>query len=85
MVLRADSQDGFRWKCRCGKTRMICDGSFFQFPNSPLEKIVLIMYFWAMDASVWTWSGVTVLSEHRVIDWYNVLREECSANFFDFQ
>ena len=79
MVPRADSQDGVRWRCRCGKTRSIRDGSFFEKSNLSLGKIVLLVYCWSVDTCMTATSVMVGVSESTVIDWFNMLRGECHS------
>ena len=55
MVLQdwADISDGCRWRCpNCQKTFSIRDGSFFQQSQLPLQKWLLLIYWWARQYPV---------------------------------
>src|SRR6218665_2418590 len=43
-------KDGKHWKCwPCGVVRSVRDGSFFEKSKLSLRKIILLLYYWAMD------------------------------------
>ena len=81
MVLeeRLDSQDGHRWRCRrCRKSKSLRYGSFFTNSNLSIKEMVLVIYCWAVGMCLSTASTVTGHSKQSLVDWFNLLREECS-------
>lgn len=83
MQLQArDGQDGYRWRCsfaRCRSSKTIRDGSFFAQSNLTLQQLIFVIYCWCVGMSMSTTTIVIGLAEKTVIDWFNFLREECSA------
>ena len=61
------------------KTKDSLSWKFFAKSNLLLGDIVSTIYYWAVGMSMTTTVTVLGLSIHTVIDWYNILREECSA------
>ena len=82
MQVRNNINDGYHWKCprrRCGKRKSIRSGSFFANSKLPLGDILCTIYGWAIGISMSATSTFFSISHHTVIDWYNLIREECSA------
>ena len=82
MQVRNNINDGYHWKYprrRCGKRKSIRSGSCFANSKLPLGDIVCIIYAWAIVISMSATSTFFSISHHTVIDWYNLIREECSA------
>ena len=71
---RETTGDKLRW-FRGLIARMVAGGNagVGRQERSIMEEIYIIMY---SIVSMSTGSGLTVVSEHTVIDWYNILREE---------
>ena len=87
MQVRSIINDGYHWKCprrRCGKRKRIRSGSFFAKSNLPLGDILCIVYCWAIAISMSATSTFFSISHHTVTDWYNFIREECSAKLLRF-
>ena len=79
---RVACQDGYHWKCsraRCKRTKSLRTGSFFANSNLPLGDLISLIYCWSVGMAMSVTSTVLGLSHPTVTDWYNFLREECSA------
>lgn len=50
LVRRAESPDGFSWKCRdCNTRTSTCTGSFFANCSVSMEKIAMMIYYWVHE------------------------------------
>ena len=50
------------------------------FPNqTSLQQIMMRIYGWSVGMCLSTTATAAGLSRHAVVDWFNFLREECSA------
>jgi len=86
--IRTDSIDGYHWKCqsaRCKKTKSIRVGSFFCNSNLSLGDVLQIIYCWSVGMSMSTTSTILDISQTTIVDWYNLLREECSSKLLRLQ
>ena len=84
MELRETSEgtDGYLWRCPlrgCGKRCSLRKGTFFENSNLSMGEILSLVYCWAVGMTMSTTATVMELSHHTVIDWFNCLREECTA------
>ena len=80
--IRTDSIDGYHWKCqssRSRKAKSIRVGSFFSNSKLSLGDLLQIIYCWPLGMSVSTTSTILDVSQPTIVDWYNLLKEECSA------
>ena len=54
MVLSAEdrSSDKFNWRCnRCGTTRTVRHNSYFEKSRLPLDKMIKIIFYWALQTT----------------------------------
>lgn len=81
-VRRAGRSDGVIYRCpqHPNTTRSIRAGSFLANAHIKLEQFVLLAYFWSYASSVTATASMLGLSEHTIIDWFNMLREICSTH-----
>ena len=82
LKVRAACQDGYHWVCtrtRCKKTRSLRIGSFFSKSHLSLGDITCLLYCWAVGMTMSTTSTKLNISKHTVVDFFNFIREECSA------
>eukprot|EP00794_Sanderia_malayensis_P009459 gene9459-10446_t len=76
-----DGTDGYRWRCParlCRATKSIRYDSFFEKSKLPLRVLVALIYCWSVGMRLTTTTIVLGLSEPTVVNWYNLMREECS-------
>jgi len=82
LQVRAACQDGYHWVCsrtRCKNTKCLRIGSFFTKSHLSLGDITCLLYCWAVGMRMSTTSTTLGISKKTVIDFYNFIREECSA------
>ena len=74
--------DGFVWRCKrkgCKTTVSVRDGSFFEKSKLPISKLLHCIYLWALETSVISATAQLAVSARTLVDFYNFLREVCSA------
>ena len=77
---RRDITDGICWYCPgCKTTKSIRDGSFFAKSRLPLQKWMIVMYWWARQYSVSDCKDEAEIDKRNAIDMYQWLREVCST------
>jgi transposase-like protein len=70
--------DGKRWCCpSCKSTIFLRRGSFFERSHLPLNKLLMIIYFWSHRASLTFISEQLEISYRVCVDWYNFIRDIC--------
>ena len=73
--------DGYRWKCyRHNFTQSVRHGSFFTRSHLGLDKLVQLLYMWAMDFQqdqIMVELPIQENSRHTAIDWCNFIPEVC--------
>lgn len=76
---RAESPEGFSWKCRpCNTRTSVRSGSFFANCITNTETIVMIMYYWIYDVkskNVMMFENVN--NWHTMVNYNNFFRTEC--------
>ena len=79
-VKRADSQDGFMFRCPNHKGRKcsIRKGSFFENNNLKFSQIVKIVYCWGHKVSHTVAVDITGMRANTLTDWFAHLRRVCS-------
>ena len=76
---RTDVSDGVSWYCpQCYTRKSIRQNSFFSKSRLPLQKWVLLIYFWVRQYPVTDAHEEAEVGEHTAIDIYQWLREVCS-------
>ena len=76
---RTDVSDGISWYCpQCYTRKSIRQNSFFAKSRLPLQKWVLLIYFWVRQYPVTDAHEEAEVGEHTAIDIYQWLREVCS-------
>lgn len=78
--------DNVCWRCpqwQCSRVKNIRTGSFFIDCRLPLDKIIHLLYFWSQNFSNSMAVRHLELSEHTVVDWYNMIREVCSTDLIN--
>ena len=79
----ASKNDGFRWRCKesgCRTTTTVRKGSFFEKSNAGLTQLVLVIYFWAMEALQRQIANESGLSEATIVSWAKLLRGICTQD-----
>lgn len=77
---RSDISDGVCWYCSaCKTTKSIRESSFFAKSRLPLQKWMLVMYWWARQYPVSDCKDEAEIAKHTAIDMYQWLREVCST------
>ena len=61
------------------KTVSVRDGSFFEKSKLPISKLLHCIYLWALETSVISATAQLAVSARTLVDFYNFLREVCSA------
>ena len=78
---RSDVSDGVRFRCPdCHKCTTIRDGSFFSKSRLPLQKWVILMYWWARNYPVTDAAHEAEVTEATACAVYQWLREVCMYN-----
>ena len=77
---RADVSDGCRFRCPdCKKCISIRDESFFSKSRMPLQKWVVLMYWWARNYPVTDAAEEAEVTEASACAMYQWLREVCTT------
>ena len=77
---RSDVSDGVRFRCPdCKKCISIRDGSFFSKSRLPLQKWVILMYWWARNYPVTDAAQEAQVTEATACVVYQWLREVCTT------
>ena len=79
---KSNVTDGFVWRCKCKgcKTTVSArDGSFFEKSKLPMSKLLHCIYLWALETSIVSATAQLAVSVKTLVDFYNFLREVCSA------
>ena len=81
---RSDVTDGGSWKCGICKGRAsIRKASFFSRSNLPLQKWMILIWFWSKDAPVTSAATDADVDNHTAIDCYQWLIEVCSTTLIN--
>lgn len=79
LVRRAESPEGFSWKCRACNTRAsVRTGSFFAHCVLGVDTIVMMMFYWAHEVKskhVMLFEGID--DWHNMVNYNNFFRVEC--------
>ena len=73
----SQGMDGFRWRCNeCNYTLCVRDDSFFSQSHLTLQKLVLLVYFWALQTPQKDIKReLDVTQDHTTVDWFNFIRD----------
>ena len=79
LVARAESSDGFSWRCRPCNTRCsVRTASFFAYCDLSTEKIVMLLFYWLHEVKckhVMFFEDIT--SWDTIVNYNNYFRLEC--------
>lgn len=80
-VRRTGNTDGIIYRCPNHRNTSISirHKSFVANAHVSLHQFVLLVYLWAHRTPVTTAVSMLGISEHSIIDWYNMVREICST------
>ena len=78
--VRNDISDGVRWRCTtCKTSTSIRDGSFFSKSKLPLQKWLILIFWWAQEYPVTDAKAAAEVDVGTAVDVYRWLREVCST------
>ena len=78
--VRNDVCDGIRWRCTtCKTSKSIREGSFFYKSKLPLQKWLILIFWWAQEYPVTDAEKAAEVDVGTAVDVYRWLREVCST------
>ena len=78
--VRNDVCDGIRWRCTtCKTSTSIKEGSFFYKSKLPLQKWLILIFWWAQEYPVTDAEKAAKVDVGTAVDVYRWLREVCST------
>ena len=79
---RTASQDVYFWFCNtCKRSKSVRHASFFSASRLPLQKIILLIYFWANQYQQKVAKHeLEIGGSNTVSDWYNFCRDVCETD-----
>ena len=78
--VRNDVCDGIRWRCTtCKTSTSIREGSFFYTSKLPLQKWLILIFWWAQEYPVTDAEKAAEVDAGTAVDVYRWLREVCST------
>lgn len=84
-AVRCGNGDTLLWRCPKHKGRKISlkDGSFLEKSKISYKDFILLTYLWACETQLKTCITMMDISEPCIIQWFNYLREVCSARLIN--
>ena len=80
---RNDISDGCRWRCpACRRTLSIRDGSFFSRSRLPLQKWLLLIYWWGRQYPVGDAMEEAEVTEATAIQVLSVTHSSAQFNYY---
>ena len=80
---RKDRSDIYYWRCKCKREKSIRSGSFFEKSKLALSQLFLFTFLYLKFDKILSKyiAEIADISEQKVVDWGNLIREEISYYF----
>jgi len=78
------SGDGYRWHCKCGKTKSIRSGTVLCKTKLGLKEVMLMIYFWSHESSCKNIRSFIGHTSKTIGNWCQILRNLCCRWIRDY-